>query len=127
MFEALAVPNGFAYVGQSGAGHFTKMVHNGIEYAMLEAYGEGVGLLSGAPLDIDIVSAVSAWQNGSVIRSWLLELAGQALEKDPSLENAPASVGGGETGSGRCRHPSSRKPRHRSSIRHSRRATARGR
>lgn len=98
LFEVMATPNGFAYVGQSGAGHFTKMVHNGIEYAMLEAYGEGVELLSSAPFDIDIVSAVSAWQNGGVIRSWLLELAGRALEKDPSLENAPASVGGGETG-----------------------------
>ncbi|MBE0447406.1 MAG: decarboxylating 6-phosphogluconate dehydrogenase [Actinobacteria bacterium] len=98
LFEALAAPGGFSYVGPSGAGHFTKMVHNGIEYAMLEAYGEGFELLSKAPLKIDIIPAIKAWINGGVIRSWILELAERALQKDPKLESVSASIGGGETG-----------------------------
>jgi len=98
LFEALSAPNGFSYIGKSGAGHYVKMVHNGIEYALLESYGEGLELLSSAPLDIDIASTVKAWLNGGVIRSWILELAERALSKDPALEKASASVGGGETG-----------------------------
>lgn len=98
LFEALSAPNGFSYIGQSGAGHYVKMVHNGIEYALLEAYGEGLELLSSAPLDVNIASTVKAWLNGGVIRSWILELAERALSKDPTLEEVPASVGGGETG-----------------------------
>ncbi len=98
LFEALSAPSGYSYVGESGAGHFTKMVHNGIEYAMLEAYGEGLELLSAAPFDIDIPPAIRAWVNGGVIRSWILELAERALQSDPALKTASPSVGGGETG-----------------------------
>lgn len=98
LFESLAAPGGFAYVGAHGAGHFTKMVHNGIEYAMLEAYGEGLEMLESAPFDIDVNSAVKAWLNGSVIRSWILELTERVLQNDPKLEKALAQIGGGETG-----------------------------
>lgn len=98
LFEALSAPNGYSYVGESGAGHFTKMVHNGIEYAMLEAYGEGLELLASAPFKIDTIPAISAWVNGGVIRSWILELAERAIRSDPELKKASPAVGGGETG-----------------------------
>lgn len=84
---ALAPEGGYAHVGPSGAGHFTKMVHNGIEYAMLQAYAEGFDLLQAASeFDLDLHQLASLWNNGSVVRSWLLELAERAFEKDPALE-----------------------------------------
>jgi len=98
LFKDLSAPSGYAYVGPSGAGHFTKMVHNGVEYAMLEAYGEGFELLSKAPLEIDIAETIKAWVNGGVIRSWILELAERALKNNPELKNVSPSVGGGSTG-----------------------------
>ncbi len=85
---ALAQEGGFAHVGPSGAGHFAKMVHNGIEYALLQAYGEGFQLLRASPEfpDLDLSQIAEVWRHGSVVRSWLLDLAAQALERDPRLE-----------------------------------------
>jgi len=81
-FEALAPPGGFAHVGRAGAGHFTKMVHNGIEYGMLQAYAEGFELLHAAPFDLDLARIASLWNQGSVVRSWLLELLERAYEAE---------------------------------------------
>jgi 6-phosphogluconate dehydrogenase len=68
-----------------GAGHFTKMVHNGIEYGMMQAYAEGYELLKAADVGIDVDAALRAWRNGSVVRSWLLDLLVKALDEDPGL------------------------------------------
>lgn len=84
-FRSLAPEGGFAHVGPSGSGHFTKMVHNGIEYGIMQSFGEGFELLSASELGIDVTAALSAWRYGSVVRSWLLELLVQALEEDPGL------------------------------------------
>lgn len=86
IFEALAPRGGFAHVGPSGAGHFTKMVHNGVEYGLMQAYAEGYELLSAADLQINVDAALRAWRNGSVVRSWLLELLVRALDEDPGLQ-----------------------------------------
>jgi 6-phosphogluconate dehydrogenase len=85
-FDDLAPPGGFAHVGPSGAGHFTKMVHNGIEYGLMESFAEGYELLRASELGIDVGSALSAWRQGSVVRSWLLELLVEAVKEDPELE-----------------------------------------
>ncbi len=82
---ALAPDGGYAHVGRTGAGHFTKMVHNGIEYGLLQAYGEGFEILERSEFDLDLTTVASIWRYGSVIRSWLLELLHDALEKDPGL------------------------------------------
>ena len=85
LFASLTAEGGWAHVGPLGAGHFTKMVHNGIEYGMLQAFAEGFALLHAydAPLDLHQVSAL--WNHGSVVRSWLLELAERAFARDPEL------------------------------------------
>jgi 6-phosphogluconate dehydrogenase len=85
-FDALAPEGGFAHVGPVGSGHFTKMVHNGIEYGLMQAYAEGYELLAAADLEIDIPAALSAWRHGSVVRSWLLDLMVSALDDDPGLD-----------------------------------------
>jgi 6-phosphogluconate dehydrogenase len=85
VLATLAPPNGYAYMGPHGAGHFVKMVHNGIEYGMMQSYAEGFELLSAAPFPLDLRAIASLWNQGSVVRSWLLELAERALEKDPAL------------------------------------------
>ncbi len=79
-FIDLATPGGYAHVGPAGAGHYTKMVHNGIEYGLLQAYAEGFALLEAATeLDLDLHQLAALWNHGSVVRSWLLELAESAL------------------------------------------------
>jgi len=83
--RTLAPPDGYAHVGPSGAGHFVKMVHNGIEYGMMAAYGEGFELLAGSRFGIDLRQVSALWEHGSVVRSWLLELATRAFERDPRL------------------------------------------
>lgn len=98
VFESLAAPGGFGYVGESGAGHFVKMAHNAIEYILLQAYGEGLELLEKGPYKLDLAQVAGLWNNGGVIRSWILELAQRALEKDPGLAALRGAVGGGETG-----------------------------
>jgi 6-phosphogluconate dehydrogenase len=85
-FDALAPEDGFVHAGESGAGHFTKMVHNGIEYGLMQAYAEGYELMAATELDIDVPATFAAWRHGSVVRSWLLDLMVRALAEDPSLE-----------------------------------------
>lgn len=88
VLKSLAPPNGFAYVGPNGAGHFVKMVHNGIEYALLQGYAEGFEILkTNKDFHLDLHGIASLWNHGSVIRSWLLELAENAFEKDPGLDS----------------------------------------
>ncbi len=86
--EALAPDDGYAHVGPAGAGHFVKMVHNGIEYGLLQAYAEGFEILEGSRLfpDLDLRQIAELWRHGSVVRSWLLDLAERALSADPKLD-----------------------------------------
>jgi 6-phosphogluconate dehydrogenase len=97
--ETLAPPDGWLHVGPSGAGHFAKMVHNGIEYGMMQAYGEGFELLRAADHPYDLAAVARLWNRGSVVRSWLLELAARAFEKDPALDGISAWVD--DSGEGR--------------------------
>ena len=85
VFASLAPADGYAYMGPPGAGHFVKMVHNGIEYGMLQAYAEGFELLNASRYELDLRQIASLWNQGSVVRSWLLELAELALERDAKL------------------------------------------
>ena len=88
--DALAPPDGWAHVGPNGSGHFVKMVHNGIEYGLLQAYGEGFEILRTSAFDLDLAQISELWRRGSVVRSWLLDLLAAALEREPDL----ASVAG---------------------------------
>mgnify|MGYP005846565027 CR=1 FL=1 len=87
LFRSLAPDEGYLYCGGTGAGHFVKMVHNAIEYGMMQAYGEGFGIIETSPYreSLDYKSLCHLWNRGSVIRSWLLELAESAFTKDPAL------------------------------------------
>jgi 6-phosphogluconate dehydrogenase len=87
VLKDLAPDDGYAYVGPSGAGHYAKMVHNGIEYGMLQAYGEGFEILKESPYDYDLARLSGLWNHGSVVRSWLLELAEMAFKDSPDLED----------------------------------------
>jgi len=80
--KTLAPEGGYLYCGPAGAGHYVKMVHNGIEYGIMQAYGEGFDILHASEFGFDLAAVARMWQNGSVIRSWLLELAGNAFEKE---------------------------------------------
>jgi 6-phosphogluconate dehydrogenase len=82
LLDTLAPPDGWAHFGKSGAGHFTKMVHNGIEYGMMQAYGEGFELLHASEFQLDMRTVAQVWNHGSVVRSWLLELAERAFEAE---------------------------------------------
>jgi 6-phosphogluconate dehydrogenase len=86
LFRTLAPEHGYARVGAHGAGHLTKMIHNGIEYGMMQAYAEGMEILSASPYELDLHQIAELWNHGSVVRSWLLELLASALEEDPQLE-----------------------------------------
>ncbi len=86
VFRTLAPPEGYLYCGPSGAGHFVKMVHNGIEYGLMQAYAEGFEILERSPFDLDNRAISRVWQHGSVVRSWLLELAELAFAEDPQLD-----------------------------------------
>jgi 6-phosphogluconate dehydrogenase len=79
--ETLAPPNGWAHVGPSGAGHFVKMVHNGIEYGLMQAYAEGFEVMNASEFELDLEQIAGIWRYGSVVRSWLLELLRDALEQ----------------------------------------------
>jgi 6-phosphogluconate dehydrogenase len=81
VFTALAPEAGYAHVGASGAGHFTKMVHNGIEYGLMQAYAEGFEIIEHSEFDVDLHELSGIWRNGSVVRSWLLELLHTAFEE----------------------------------------------
>jgi 6-phosphogluconate dehydrogenase len=92
VFTTLAPVDGWLHVGPAGAGHFVKMVHNGIEYGMLQAYGEGFELLNASRFELDLPRIAALWNQGSVVRSWLLELAELALKKDPRLSSIKGYV-----------------------------------
>ena len=98
--KALAPEGGYAHVGPAGSGHFVKMVHNGVEYALMQSYGEGFEVLASFEhAELDLHQIAKLWTNGSVIRSWLLELSISALEEDKRLENIEAFVN--DSGMGR--------------------------
>lgn len=99
IFLTLAPPNGYAHVGPPGAGHFSKMVHNGIEYGLLAAYGEGFEILERSQFKFDLEQLAELWTHASVVRSWLLELAVLAFKEDPGLKNIRGYVD--DTGEGR--------------------------
>ena len=99
IFRTLAPENGYAHVGPPGAGHFSKMVHNGIEYGMLQAYGEGFEILEKSPYPFDLRQLSELWMHASVVRSWLLELAVLAFQEDPKLSKIRGYVD--DTGEGR--------------------------
>ncbi len=84
IFRSLAPEDGYAHVGASGAGHFVKMVHNGIEYGLMQAYGEGFEVMHASEFDLDLHEIAGIWRNGSVVRSWLLDLLHAAFEQDGS-------------------------------------------
>jgi 6-phosphogluconate dehydrogenase len=90
---------GFVHAGPVGAGHYTKMVHNGIEYAIMQAYAEGYELLESSPHVTDVPGTFKAWQRGTVIRSWLLELMVRALDADPDFADIDGYVD--DSGEGR--------------------------
>ena len=87
VFEALAPEGGYLHVGPSGAGHFVKMVHNGVEYGLMQAYAEGFDLMEASEFDLDLGAVAELWRHGSVVRSWLLDLLARALAEDPELES----------------------------------------
>ena len=99
IFLTLAPKGGYAHVGPAGAGHFSKMVHNGIEYGMLAAYGEGFEILEKSEYHYDLHQLASIWRYGSVVRSWLLELLELALRTDPELAKVRGWVA--DSGEGR--------------------------
>ena len=93
LIKTLAPENGYAHVGPAGAGHFVKMVHNGIEYAMLQAYAEGFEIMNAKKdFDLDLHKISGLWNHGSVVRSWLLELAERAFDKEPDLASIQGYV-----------------------------------
>ena len=92
IFATLAPENGWAHVGGHGAGHYVKMVHNGIEYSMMQGYAEGFELMSKSEYNLDLARIADLWMHGSVVRSWLLELAASALKGDPKLDKLKGFV-----------------------------------
>ncbi|MBU0479570.1 MAG: decarboxylating 6-phosphogluconate dehydrogenase [Proteobacteria bacterium] len=101
IFKTLAPENGYMYCGPVGAGHFVKMIHNGIEYGMMQAYGEGFAILEASPygVEMDYSELAKLWNRGSVIRSWLLELLEDAFARDPELADLKGYVD--DSGEGR--------------------------
>lgn len=92
VLRTLAPPGGYLHCGPSGAGHYVKMIHNGIEYGLMEAYAEGFELMAYSRYDLPLAEIARLWNRGSVIRSWLLELAEDVLGEDPVLEGLEAYV-----------------------------------
>jgi 6-phosphogluconate dehydrogenase len=92
VFRTLAPENGYLRVGGHGAGHYVKMIHNGIEYGLMQAYAEGFDLMHASDYEIDLPAVAALWMHGSVVRSWLLELTARALEDDPDLAGLEAYV-----------------------------------
>jgi 6-phosphogluconate dehydrogenase len=99
MLDSLAPPDGWLHVGPSGAGHYVKMIHNGIEYGMLQAYGEGFEILRNSEFELDLGAISHLWNQGSVVRSWLLELAERAFARSGELEGVRGFVD--DSGEGR--------------------------
>lgn len=92
ILTTLAPENGWAHVGSHGAGHYVKMVHNGIEYSMMQGYAEGFELMSKSEYNLNLARVADLWMHGSVVRSWLLELAAEALKDDPKLDSLKGYV-----------------------------------
>jgi 6-phosphogluconate dehydrogenase len=92
IFKTLAPEKGWAHVGGHGAGHYVKMVHNGIEYSLMQSYAEGFELMSKSAYNLDLAKIAGLWMHGSVVRSWLLELAAGALSDDPRLKKVKGYV-----------------------------------
>jgi 6-phosphogluconate dehydrogenase len=92
IFKTLAPEGGWGYMGGHGAGHYVKMVHNGIEYSMMQGYAEGFELMSKSEYHLDLAQIAELWMHGSVVRSWLLELTAGALKQDPKLEGLTGYV-----------------------------------
>lgn len=92
IFKTLAPEKGWAYMGTHGAGHYVKMIHNGIEYSMMQGYAEGFELMSKSEYNLDLAKIADLWMHGSVVRSWLLELAAGVLSKDPKLQHLKGYV-----------------------------------
>jgi 6-phosphogluconate dehydrogenase len=93
VFRTLAPEGGYLHVGPSGAGHFVKMVHNGIEYGLMQAYAEGFDLMQASEFDVDLGAVAELWRHGSVVRSWLLDLLARALaEEGGELEHIKGYV-----------------------------------
>jgi 6-phosphogluconate dehydrogenase len=99
IFLTLAPKDGYLRVGDHGAGHYVKMIHNGIEYGMMQAYAEGFELMHGSDYGLDVGAIAALWNQGSVVRSWLLELAARALADDPDLAGLKGYVD--DSGEGR--------------------------
>ena len=99
IFKTLAPENGYLHIGPHGSGHFVKMVHNAIEYGMMEAYAEGFEIMKAGDFDINLERVSDLWNHASVVRSWLLELAHNALKGDPELNNLKPVVD--DSGEGR--------------------------
>ncbi|OGB96924.1 6-phosphogluconate dehydrogenase (decarboxylating) [candidate division TM6 bacterium RIFCSPHIGHO2_12_FULL_36_22] len=100
VLKSIAAPEGYAYVGSSGTGHYVKMIHNGIEYALLQSYAEGFNLLkNGEFKDLDLAQIAGLWEHGSIVRSWILTLLHGVLEKDQQLKSISGKVA--ESGMGR--------------------------
>ncbi len=99
LFRTLAPEGGYGYMGASGAGHYVKMIHNGIEYGMMQAYAEGFSLLESSEYRLDLEKIAGVWNHGSVVRSWLLELAERAFKEDGVLADIKPYVA--DSGEGR--------------------------
>jgi 6-phosphogluconate dehydrogenase len=99
VFRSLAPEGGYMHVGGPGAGHYVKMVHNGIEYGLMQAYAEGFEIMHSSSYDLDLAGIADLWMQGSVVRSWLLELAGRALREDKHLTHLKGWVA--DSGEGR--------------------------
>ena len=90
--KTLAPENGYLHVGPSGAGHYVKMVHNGVEYGLMQAYAEGFDILEHSRFDLDLAAITKLWNRGSVVRSWLLELSENIFDEDPNLDGVQGFV-----------------------------------
>jgi 6-phosphogluconate dehydrogenase len=99
VFRTLAPPDGYAHVGGPGAGHYVKMVHNGIEYGLMQAYAEGFEIMHASDYDLDLAKISGIWRYGSVVRSWLLDLLYDAVSKNPDFEGVKDWVA--DSGEGR--------------------------
>lgn len=87
LFRDISVPDGYLYCGTSGSGHFVKMIHNGVEYGMMQAIAEGFEVMQKSEFNLNLEKVAKVWNHGSVVRSWLMELTESALHKDPGLES----------------------------------------
>lgn len=96
--KVLCTEDGFSYMGEAGSGHYVKMIHNAIEYGLMQAYGEGIDLLENAPYELSIRDVVKVWNRGGVIRSWLLELGESMLEQDEALSSLEPYIDDSGTG-----------------------------